>query len=105
MEILSDDFLKLLQAEKIKKVKTSIRFCLWIIFQDTNFLLSSSKEIPLVSGIIKWTNMSCNTINPAKMENTTPGPILANKRGTKEGIIAANTQCTLTPNDCPELRR
>ena len=49
--------------------------------------------------------MSCNTINPAKIENTTPGPILANKRGTKEGIIAAKTQCTLTPNDCPELRR
>ena len=40
-----------------------------------------------------------------KIENTTPGPILANKSGTKEGIIAANTQWTLTPNDCPEFLR
>ena len=41
----------------------------------------------------------------ANIENTTPGPILANKSGTKEGIIAANTQWTLTPNDCPEFLR
>ena len=47
---------------------------------------------------------SCNTINPAKMENTTPVQYWQIK-STKEGIIAANTQCTLTPNDCPELRR
>ena len=41
---------------------------------------------------------SCITINPVKMENTTPVQ-MANKRGTKEGIIAANSVNT-TPKDC-----
>ena len=66
-----------------------------------NFLLNTSSDIPLVSGIIKWTNKSCRIIINAKIPNTTPGPIIPNKNGTSEGIIAARTQCVDVPNDCP----
>ena len=31
--------------------------------------------------------------------NTTPAPIVENKTGTSDGIIAANTQCVEVPND------
>ena len=72
---------------------------------DVSFLLSSSSEIPFVSGIIKCTKISCKTINPANTEKTIPAPIVAKSNGTNEGIIAAKTQCTLIPKDCPELRK
>ena len=57
-------------------------------FYIVSFLLSSSKEIPFVSGIIKCTKISCKTINPANTEKTTPAPMVAKSNGTNEGIIA-----------------
>ena len=66
-----------------------------------NFLLNTSSDIPLVSGIIKWTNKSWRTIIKAKNANTIPGPIHPNRNGTSDGIIAAKTQWVETPKDCP----
>ena len=41
----------------------------------------------------------------AKNRNTTPGPIVENKNGMSEGIIAAKTQCVVLPKDWPEALR
>ena len=62
------------------------------LLRTVKFSLKTSKETPLVSGIIKCTKKSCKTIIAAKKRKTTPAPIVVNKTGTKEGIIAANTQ-------------
>lgn len=64
-----------------------------------NLLLKASKDTPLVSGIMKITNKSCKTIMMAKKKNTFEGPITENDMGTREGIMAASTQCTELPND------
>ncbi|MEY2905264.1 MAG: hypothetical protein RJA52_1280 [Bacteroidota bacterium] len=40
----------------------------------------------------------------AKNRNTGEGPILENKKGIKEGIIAAKTQWTEVPKACPAPR-
>ena len=58
--------------------------------------------MPLVSGIISITKSNCKTIINANIANTIPAPIVENKNGMDEGIIAARTQCTDDPNDCPE---
>lgn len=52
-----------------------------------------------------FTNTSCNTIIIAKNANTIPAPTIENNAGTKEGTIAAKTQCTELPNDCPDPRK
>jgi hypothetical protein len=57
-----------------------------------SFSCNFSKEIPLVSGIIKITKSNCKNIINAKTANTIPAPILENKNGIEEGIIAANIQ-------------
>ena len=57
-----------------------------------NFLASSSRDTPLVSGIIKCVKINCKTIIRAKNANTNPGPIKPNIYGTKDGMIAAKTQ-------------
>ena len=35
----------------------------------------------------------------ANTKNTTPAPIVENRIGTNDGIIAANIQCVDVPND------
>ena len=74
-------------------------------FLLTICLSSSSREMPLVSGIIFHTNINCSTIMNAKNAKTDPGPTALNKYGTKDGMIAANTQCTELPKAWPFARR
>ena len=64
-----------------------------------------SSETPLVSGIIKITNNSWNTIATVNIRNTVPAPIVENNVGISDGIIAAKTQCVELPKDCPDARR
>ena len=66
-----------------------------------NFLANSSRDTPLVSGIIKCVKINCKTIIKAKNANTNPGPIKPNRNGTNDGMIAAKTQCVEIPNDWP----
>ena len=68
-------------------------------------LLNFSKDTPLVSGIIKITNNSWNTIAIVNTRNTVPAPIVENKVGIRDGMIAAKTQCVELPNACPDARR
>lgn len=64
-----------------------------------------SSETPLVSGIIKITNNSWNTIATVNIRNTVPAPIVENNVGISDGIIAAKTQCVELPKACPDARR
>ena len=64
-----------------------------------NFLLNASSEIPFVSGIIKITNNSWKTIIIANIIKTTHATIVEKNNSTKEGIMAAKTQCVDVPKD------
>lgn len=81
--------------------KTDFLFT-FLILLKVKLAPSSSRDFPLVSGIIKITKRSCSTIINAKKENTKPAPIVENRKGTMAGIIAANIQWTETPKDCPD---
>ena len=72
-----------------------------------NFFSNSSNETPFVSGILVNTQINCNTIMPARNAKMIQGeslriPSLSSKNtGVIKVMIAANTQCTLAPKDCP----
>ena len=70
-----------------------------------NDLLNFSRVVPFVSGIMKMTKSNWKTIAIVNTRNTVPGPMVENRVGISEGIIAASTQCVELPNDCPDARR
>ena len=80
------------------------------IYYFNNRASSSSSETPFVSGILVSTHINCNTIIPAKNVKIGQGlslktPSLSSrKNGVTSVIMAANTQCTLAPKDCPVAR-
>ena len=76
----------------------------------TNRRSRSSKETPFVSGTFVSTQINCSNIINAKKAKMGQGlslkmPLsLSRNAGVINVINAANTQCTLAPNDCPMAR-
>ena len=73
----------------------------------TNSSPSCSRLLPFVSGIKSKTKNNCKIINAAKKTNIGHGLLLnipfsaSRNKGVIKVINAANTQCVLAPNDCP----
>ena len=70
-----------------------------------NLLLNTSRETPLVSGILKCTHRSCQTIIAVKNVKTDAGPTVEKSIGMNDGMIAARTQWIEAPKAWPEALR
>jgi hypothetical protein len=106
----------LIKIQTKSKYSDCIPLAHWLIsilahYSFTIFLSNSSSDTPFVSGTLVNTHINCNTIINAKKAKMGQGPIslkmplsLSKKTGVIKVMIAANTQCTLAPKDCPTAR-